>query len=563
MRNVRRAGAPLLGAAIGSLLVSGAGGATERPAADLIVQNARVHTVDRARPEAQAVAVVGERIVAVGSSADVDAWLGPRTRVIDAKGRLLLPGFDDAHVHFSVGGLQLDEVQLRDARSQEELRRRIAERARTHPKEWMLGGRWDHENWTPAVLPTRGLIDDVTPDTPVLVERLDGHMALANSVALRLAKIGRDTPDPPGGLIVRDAKGEPTGIVKDAAVDIVAAVIPSPTRDVRTRAIKAALAHAARLGVTSVQEMNPDAEDVSVYAELLERGELTARLYEAPPIATVADWTKVGLRHAFGSPWLRVGALKQYADGSLGSTTAYFFEPYLDSPKTSGLVSEDLQPIGKSRDRMLRADAAGLQICTHAIGDRAISSMLDLYAEIEKAHGPRDRRLRIEHAQHIAPKDFERFRALDVVASMQPYHCIDDGRWAEKRIGPERAKTTYAFRTLLDEKVHLAFGTDWAVADLNPLMGLYAAVTRATLDGKRPGGWVPEQKISLAEAIECYTMGSAYAEFQEKEKGSITVGKLADMVLVSDDLFRIPPEKIKDAKVAMTIVGGKVVYEAK
>ena len=561
MRKLRRAGVRLLGAAIGGLLAVGA--AAERPAADLIVENARVHTVDRARPEAQAVAVVGERIVAVGSSADVGAWRGPRTRVVDAKGKLVLPGFDDAHVHFSAGGLQLDQVQLRDARSQEELKRRIAERARTHPKEWMLGGRWDHENWTPADLPARALIDDVTPDTPVLVERLDGHMALANSAALRLAKIGRDTADPPGGLIVRDAKGEPTGIVKDAAVDIVAAVIPLPTRDVRARAIRAALAHAARLGVTSVQEMNPDAEDVSVYAELLERGELTARLYEAPPIATVADWTKVGVRHAFGSPWLRVGALKQYADGSLGSTTAYFFEPYLDSPKTSGLVAEDLQPIGKSRERMLRADAAGLQICTHAIGDRAISTMLDLYAELEKAHGARDRRLRIEHAQHIAPKDFDRFKALDVVASMQPYHCIDDGRWAEKRIGPERAKTTYAFRTLLDKGVRLAFGTDWAVADLNPLMGLYAAVTRATLDGKRPGGWVPEQKISLAEAIECYTLGSAYAEFQEKEKGTIAVGKLADMVLVSDDLFHIPPEKIKDAKIVMTIVGGRVVYEAK
>src|SRR5258706_401598 len=355
--------------------------AREGPAADLIVENARVHTVDRARPEAQAVAVVGERIVAVGSSADVGAWRGPRTRVVDAKGKLVLPGFDDAHVHFSAGGLQLDQVQLRDARSQEELKRRIAERARTHPKEWMLGGRWDHENWTPADLPARALIDDVTPDTPVLVERLDGHMALANSAALRLAQIRRDTGDPARGLIVRDAQGEPTRIVKDAAVDIVAAVIPLPTRDVRARAIRAALAHAARLGVTSVQEMNPDAEDVSVYAELLERGELTARLYEAPPIATVADWTKVGVRHAFGSPWLRVGALKQYADGSLGSTTAYFFEPYLDSPKTSGLVAEDLQPIGKSRERMLRADAAGLHICTHAIGDRAISTMLDLYAE--------------------------------------------------------------------------------------------------------------------------------------------------------------------------------------
>jgi predicted amidohydrolase YtcJ len=534
----------------------------EKPAADLVIANARVHTVDVSRPSAQAVAVLGDRIVAVGSNADLEAWRGPKTRVLDAKGKLLLPGFNDSHAHFSASGRQLEEVQLHGTRSQDEMKKRIAERAKEHPREWILGGRWDHESWTPAALPTRALIDDVTPDTPVFVERVDGHMGLANTAALKLAKITRDTPDPPGGLIVRDAKGEPTGILKDAAEDLVGRVIPALTKDERTRAIRAALKHAASLGVTSVQEMNPDPADLNVYAELLSKGELTARLYEAPPIATVDDWVKVGVSRAFGSPSLRVGALKQYADGSLGSTTAWFFDAYLDAPGTHGLVGEELQPLSKSKERMLRADKAGLQICTHAIGDRAISTMLDLYDEIAKTNGPRDRRLRIEHAQHIAPKDLDRFASLGVVASMQPYHAIDDGRWAEKRIGPERAKTTYAFRSLLDRKVHVAFGTDWAVADLNPLIGLYAAVTRATLDGKRPGGWVPEQKITLAEAIECYTMGSAYAEFQENEKGSITPGKLADMVLVSEDLFAIPPEKIRDATVLTTIVGGKVVFSA-
>ena len=312
-----------------------------------------------------------------------------------------------------------------------------------------------------------------------------------------------------------------------------------------------------------MQDMGSDPEDVNVWAELLSKGELTVRVHSAAPIATVLDQAKVGFPHAFGSAWLRVGALKGYADGSLGSSTAYFFEPYLDAPGTVGLLADGMHPLSKMKERILAADAADLQVCIHAIGDRGISTVLDLYGELEKERGKRERRLRIEHAQHVAPKDFARFKSLDVIASMQPTHAIDDGRWAEKRIGPERAKTTYAFRRFLDDGVRLAFGTDWHVADLNPLVGLYAAVTRRTEDGKHPDGWVPEQKISLAEAIECYTMGSAYAEFQEKEKGSITVGKLADMVLVSEDLFAMPPAKIRDAKVVTTIVGGRVVYEGK
>jgi predicted amidohydrolase YtcJ len=542
------------------VLLSSVAGAS--PAADLVITNARVHTVDKNRPEAQAVAVLGERIVAVGAAAEVDAWRGPKTRVVDAKGRLLLPGFNDAHVHFVGGGRRLDDVQLRDTKSQAEMRRRIAERAKERPREWILGGDWDHESWTPAVLPTRELIDDVTPDTPVFVSRLDGHMSLANSLALRLAGITKETADPPGGVIVRDARGEPTGILKDAATSLVEdKAIPPMSREWRTRSAKAALAHAAKLGVTSVQEMGSSPEDISVYAELAEKGELTTRIYTASPVSQADDWAKRGVRRAFGGPWLRIGALKGYADGSLGSTTAYLFEPYLDAPGSHGLLADDMQPLSKMRDRVFRADDAGLQVCIHAIGDQAISIVLDLYGELARAHAPRDRRFRIEHAQHIAPKDFERLKALDVVCSMQPTHAIDDGRWAEKRIGPERAKTTYAFRTLLDRGIKLAFGTDWHVADLNPLVGIYAAVTRRTEDGKRPGGWVPEQKISVAEAVEAYTMGSAYAEFQEHEKGSITPGKLADMVLVDGDLFRIAPERIRDAHVVLTVVGGRVVYE--
>ena len=300
--------------------------------------------------------------------------------------------------------------------------------------------------------------------------------------------------------------------------------------------------------------------DIAVYAELLERGELTTRIYAAPYIMGVDDQAKIGVRHAFGGPYLRIGALKAYADGSLGSGTAYFFEPFTDQPKNRGLLSDEMQPLSLMRERMMKADAAGLQLCTHAIGDQGISMILDLYSEVAKAHGEADRRWRIEHAQHMAAKDFERFAQLKVIASVQPYHAIDDGRWAEGRIGHDRASRTYAFRTFLDHGVRLAFGTDWDVAPLNPMLTVYAAVTRATLDGKNPNGWFPEQKLTVPEAIEAYTMGSAYAEFQEKEKGSITPGKLADLVLLSDDIFSIPAEKIREVKVVTTIVGGKIVW---
>jgi predicted amidohydrolase YtcJ len=538
--------------------------AQSKPAADLIISNANVWTVDAAQPKARAVAVLGERIVAVGSDDDVAQWRGPKTTVIDANGKLLLPGFNDAHVHFASGGFQLESVQLTDATSAAEFVRRIAEQAKKMPRgEWMQGGDWDETKWTPAKIPTKAMIDAVTPDTPVFVYRYDGHMALANSLALKLAGITAKTPDPPGGVIVRDAHGDPTGAIKDAALDLVQKVIPPYTREQMVRAVRLALAHAASLGVTSVQSMDPDYSEVAAYTELWERHELTTRIYAAPLITEGADdQAKIGLSHAFGDSYLRIGAVKAFADGSLGSRTAYFFRPYSDDANNYGLLAGDMHPVSLMRDRMMKADAAGLQICTHAIGDRAISTILDIYSEIEKAHGPADRRWRIEHAQHMTAKDFDRFAQLHVIASVQPYHAIDDGRWAEARIGHDRATRTYAFRTFLDHGVHLAFGTDWDVAPLNPLLGLYAAVTRETLDGKNPNGWFPEQKLSVAEAVEAYTMGSAYAEFQEKEKGSITPGKLADMVLLSDDIFSIPPDDTRNVTVLKTIVGGKIVWDA-
>ena len=532
------------------------------PAADVVITGGRVWTGDPGKPLAESVAILRDRIVAVGSDGDVAPWRGPETRRIDARGRLVLPGFNDAHVHFVSGGQSLENVNLKDAPSREEFARRIGERAATIPKgEWLTGGDWDDQQWSPAVMPDAALIDPMTPDTPVFVSRYDGHMALANSAAMRLAGLTARTLDVPGGEIVRDAQGRPTGLFKDAAMNYVYKAIPPLSRERRLHAIRVALQHAASLGVTSVQDMNPEPEDVALYAELLEGGELTTRIYAAPPLARWKEFAAIGARRAFGSPWLRIGALKGYADGSLGSSTAYFFAPFSDNPKSHGLLSDEMQPIEGMRDRMMGADAAGLQLCIHAIGDQAISTILDLFDGVAQAHGPADRRFRIEHAQHMAPKDFDRFAALGVIASVQPYHAIDDGRWAEKRIGPERIRTTYAFRTFLDKGVRLAFGTDWNVAPLNPLLTLHAAVTRATLDGRNPGGWVPEQKISLPEAVTAYTQGSAYAEFQEKEKGTLQPGRLADLVILDADIFTLDPTRIPEVRVITTIAGGKVIFD--
>jgi predicted amidohydrolase YtcJ len=539
--------------------------AQSKPTADLIITNAKVWTVDKTHPAAQAVAVVGDRIIAVGSNAEVEVLRGTATKVIDAGGKLLLPGFNDAHVHFVDGGLQLDSVQLNDATGTDEFVRRVRERAQKTPKgEWIQGGDWDETKWNPPNLPTIEMVDPVTPDNPVFLSRSDGHGALANSTALRLAGITAQTPNPPGGVIVRDAQGNPTGALKDAAKDLVIKVIPPLSHDQRLRAMRRALEYAASLGVTSVQHMNDSEDnytDIRAYGELLQSGELTTRVYVAPAISDWQDQAKVGIRRAFGSSYLRIGALKTFADGSLGSETAYFFDPYTDDPSNSGLLGKQMQPLSRVRDWMTQADAAGLQLCTHAIGDHAISTVLDLYTDVVKANRGMERRFRIEHAQHMAANDFARFAQLDVIASVQPYQAIDDGRWAEARIGHDRASRTYAFRSFLNHGVHLAFGTDWDFAPLNPLLTVYAAVTRATLDGKNPGGWFPEQKLTVEEAVEAYTTGSAYAEFQERDKGSITPGKLADMVLLSDDIFTIDPVKIRDVKVLKTIVGGTLVWD--
>jgi len=543
------------------LLLASLRTAGAQPSASLVLLNGKIWTVNEAQPRAEAVACLGSRIVAVGSNGEIRKWIGAGTEVLDLNGKLVLPGFNDAHVHFFSGGENLAGVQLRDAKSEDEFRKRIAEFAARQPAgRWISGGGWDHENWTPARLPTRQSIDAVTAGHPVFVNRLDGHMALANSQALQLAGITRDTPDPPGGTIVRDAAGEPTGVLKDAAMERMYRTIPEPSEDQIADAVRAAMRYAAENGVTSVQDMSAAPQILRVYQALLANGELTVRISGHQPLAAWQRLAAVGLRAGFGGEKLHIGGLKGFADGSLGSTTALFFEPYLDAPNTSGLANSEMIPESKMQKHILDADRAGLQVAVHAIGDKANHMVLGMYEEAARQNGARDRRFRIEHAQHLRMEDIPRFGQLHVIASMQPYHCIDDGRWAEKRIGPERAKGTYAFRALLDSGAVLAFGSDWDVAPMQPLIGIYAAATRRTLDGKHPNGWVPEQKITVAEAIRAYTMGSAYASFDDKIKGSIEPGKLADMVVVSDDILSVPAVEIEKTRVETTVFDGKVIY---
>jgi predicted amidohydrolase YtcJ len=536
-------------------------GMAQAVTADLVITNANIHTMDADRSVARSLAVLGNKIIAIGTDEQTKPFIGPNTRVIDAAGKLVLPGFNDAHVHFIETGAQLSSVDLRDARTPEEFVSRIKAFAAKLPKgRWILGGQWDHENWTPNALPTAAMIDAATPDNPVFVNRLDGHMALANSLAMKLAGVDKSTPEVAGGLIVRDAAGNPAGVFKDAAMGYIEKVIPDATFDQKMEFAQAVSDHAASLGVTSVQDMSAGT-DIGVYQELLRQGKLKTRVYGCSPLGDYKRWERTGVHYAFGSAMLRVGCLKGFADGSLGSTTAWFFEPYLDAPNTSGLPRAEVTTTMKQN--IVDADKDGLQVYIHAIGDRANATILDFYENAEKLNGPRDRRFRIEHAQHLRQQDIPRFGKLKVVASMQPMHIIDDGRWAWKRLDEKRLKGTYAFRSLLDSGAVLAFGSDSPVATMNALFGIYAAVTRRTLDDKNPNGWIPEQKVSVDEAVRAFTYGSAYAEFQENVKGTLEVGKLADMVMISDDIFTIDPVKIKDAKVLTTVMDGRVVFETK
>lgn len=520
--------------------------------------------MDSSRPGAEGLAVWGNRIAALGTSESMRGLAGAGTRVIDAGGRLVLPGFNDAHVHFLNGGFQLGGVDLRPARSAEEFVRILGAFASSREAgTWITGGDWDHESWPGAPLPTRHMMDAVSPHVPVFVSRLDLHMGVANTLALRQAGITRTTPVPAGGEIVRDpATGEPTGLLKDAAMGLVSKCVPVPSFAEKVMAARAATEHAASLGVTSVTDMSTGG-DLAVYQALREQGGLKTRIHCANPLAAWERLAQCGVRAWFGDGILRIGCMKAFSDGSLGSGTAWFFEPYTDRPGECGLPADEMFPEGMMLERMRGADAAGLQVMVHAIGDRANDQVLTMFETVAKGNGPRDRRFRIEHAQHLRPGDIARFGCggIGIIASVQPSHCADDGRWAEKRIGSERCRTTYAFRSLLDCGAVLAFGSDWTVAPLNPLPGVAAAVTRRTGDGRNPCGWVPEQRIGVEEAVRAYTWGSAFAEGQEREKGTLSPGKLADFVMLDRDIFQVAPEEIETARVLLTVMDGRVVHE--
>jgi predicted amidohydrolase YtcJ len=534
------------------------GSSSQRRLADLIVYG-RVWTGDSARPWAQAVAVAGDTIAAVGDSAAVAKLAGGNTRVMNNGRALVAPGFMDGHLHFTDGGFQLTSVDLRPANSPQEFIGRLkAFAAERRPGEWILGGDWDHERWPDAPLPRREWIDSVTPNNPVFVNRLDGHMGLANSAALRAAKITQATKDIPGGVIVRDPHtGEPTGILKDAAMGPMYEAIPEPSAAQRDAALRRALAYAASKGVTAFAHMSVTPADLGTYLRARRAGGMTARAALYFPLETWRTVADTVAKLGRGDDWVWIGGVKGYVDGSLGSTTALFYSPYNDDPKTSGVL---VTPEDSLRAWIGAADSAGLQVAVHAIGERANGLILSIYDSLARAHGRRDRRFRIEHAQHLRRSDIARLAHSGVIASMQPYHAIDDGRWAEKRIGRERIQTTYAFRSLLDAGARLAFGSDWTVAPMDPILGIYAAVTRRTLDQKNPKGWIPAQKITVEEALRAYTAGDAYGVFAEQKRGKLAPGYLADLVLLDQDLTSIPPEAIGGAAVRATVVGGKVVF---
>jgi predicted amidohydrolase YtcJ len=539
------------------------------PAApDLILSNGKIWTVNKAQPQAEALAVWRGLIVAVGSRADVRRLAGPKTRVIDLKGRRVLPGFHDSHVHLLGSGQRLGEVALKDARDEAEFGRRLRDFDKKLPRDrWLLGGEWDHDRTFAGKLPTAELIDRHVPNRPVFLRRYDGHMAVVNSKVLKLAGITAATPDPAGGVIYRKPNSkEPSGVLRDNAMDLVTGrgLIPLPSEAEVIEAVRAALIEARQVGVTSVQDMDGSAPATRLqlfrlYQRLARVGQLTVRVELYWPLAEWESLARLGVMRGFGDDWVKIGAVKGFMDGSLGSSTAKMFKPYKHEAGSTGIF---VTPPKQMHDFIRAADRAGLSVAIHAIGDEANAKLLDIFAEVIKENGPRDRRFRIEHTQHLRPEDYRRFHALGVIASMQPYHAIDDGRWAEGRIGAERCASSYAFRSLLDARARLAFGSDWSVAPLSPLLGIDAAVNRRTLDGKNPKGWFPQQKITVEEAVEAYTLTSAYAAFQEKNKGSLEPGKLADLVVLSRDILaESERDHIEKTEVLLTMVGGKIVYD--
>jgi predicted amidohydrolase YtcJ len=548
---------------------------TETPKADVIFRNANIYTglKDRStfgetQRRAEAMAVRGDRVLAIGGNGEIMKWKGTQTQVIDLHGQLVMPGFNDGHVHLAEAGFQKLSVNLVGVRSLDEFRQRIRERVmNAAPGEWITGGGWDETLWPVKTPPSRWDVDEVSQGHPVFLQRVDGHIAVANTKALQLASVTVASRDPEGGKIDRDESGTPSGILRETARDAVFAIIPKATHEKRRQGIMQALADAARWGITSAQD-NSSWEDFQVYEELEREGQLTLRINEWLPFDASVDGLKA-MRdsHPRSDNMLHTGMLKGFMDGSLGSHTAALLQPYADDPRNSGLPRYDAEKLNEMTEERL---AEGFQIGFHAIGDRGVQMALDAFAGAEEAvreQAPKssntnnDFRLRIEHAQVTTPAEIQKFKNLKVIASMQPNHLLTDMNWAQNRLGPERAAHSYAWAEFLSKGVALAFGTDYPVEPITPFRGLYAAVTRQSEDGKKR--YYPEQRLTIDQAIAAYTVGSAYAEFAEKEKGSLQPGMLADFVVLDRDITSIPAEKILDTKVLRTVVGGKTVYEAK
>jgi hypothetical protein len=539
-----------------------------KEAADLVILNAKVFTVDKNSPLAEAIAIRGETIIAVGSSKKISAYVAEgTTRVIDARGRLAVPGFNDAHVHF--GPLDPDYIELRYTTDPSVITEKVkAQVARSKPGELIRGGHWEHEMFTDRKWPSRALLDEVSPENPVILSRADGHSVLVNSYVLKASGITRDTPDPFGGEIQKDPlTGEPTGIIKENAMDLIRTGEKKAERTAAEEAERTlqgyllALREARELGVTSIQI--PGSADFGMYEKLLSEGQLTSRIDIGAPLTADTDrlneYKELIKKYPAEANWIRFGYLKAFIDGTIGSGTALMFEPFADNPSTSGLA---MMPYDTFENMVVTADRMGFQVGVHSIGDKGNNWTLNAYEAALKLNGKRDSRHRDEHTQTLLLSDIPRFAELGVIASMQPTHCISDKKFYEKRIGTERSKGAYAWKSLIEEGAVLAFGTDYPVEPLNPMEGLYAAVSRKERLGEEGEGWFPEQKLTMAQAIEFYTLGASFAQFMEKRKGIIKPGYLADIVITDRDLLEIPETEIMKTKVDYTITGGKVVYES-
>jgi predicted amidohydrolase YtcJ len=537
--------------------------AAQKAPATTYYTHGRIYTNDPEHPWAEAMAVSQGKISCIGKTDHVllDCGGGQEgVETINLKGQFVMPGFNDAHVHLGGAGAEALAVPLTGVPSVEEMQKRVADAVAQHkPGEWITGGGWDHTTWPEKRFPNRQQLDAVAPKNPVILVHVSGHVAVANSLALKSAEIDKNTPNPQGGEIEHDALGEPTGMLKEgAAMSLVRVRIPDPAPEQRRHGIELVLQNVAKNGVTSVQD-NSDWEDFQVYKQIKDEGKLTVRITEWLPFSLpLNDLQNLRAQGGTTDPWLKTGALKAVTDGALGSRTAALLEPYSDDPSTSGIFTFDPD---KLRAMAIERDKAGFQLNFHAIGDRANRISLDVFEAVVKANGARDRRDRIEHAQVVEPMDFVRFAQLKVLASMQPSHQTTDMRWAEDRIGPERIKGAYAWATMLKNGVRLAFGTDYSVEPISPFRGLYACVTRERPDGGPRNGWGPQEKISLGDCIRAYTSGSAYAQFEEGKKGELKQGEYADFVILSNDLTKVPPAQFTKTRVLRTVVGGRTVYQ--